>query len=128
MKLLLDTNALIWWLKDNPKLGAHARSLIEDSQTVVIVSIVSLWEVTIKWRIGKLEYSGTSLMGLLTELGITPIFVTPSHLLAIDTLALHHRDPFDHMILAQAKAEGAQIVTSDEEMTFYGVPCIPAMR
>jgi PIN domain nuclease of toxin-antitoxin system len=128
MKLLLDTNALIWWFQDSPKLGIKARSLIEDANSTVIVSIVSLWEITIKWRIGKLEFSGTSLLGLLEDLGIALVSVEPVHLIALDAMPIHHRDPYDHLILAQAKVEGAHIVTSDTDMPGYGVPCIPALR
>ena len=124
MKLLLDTNALIWWFKDSPKLGRKARALIEDASNTVVVSIVSLWEITIKWRIGKLEFSGASVLGMLEELGIDLVAVKPVHLIALDALPLHHRDPYDHLILAQAKVEGARIVTSDTDMPRYGVPCI----
>jgi PIN domain nuclease of toxin-antitoxin system len=128
MKLLLDTNALIWWFQDSPKLGKSARTLIEDANSTVIVSMVSLWEITIKWRIGKLEFSGTSMLGMLADLGITLVTVEPVHLIALDALPIHHRDPYDHLILAQAKVEGAQIVTSGSEMSRYGVPCFSATR
>jgi PIN domain nuclease of toxin-antitoxin system len=128
MKLLLDTNALIWWFQDSQRLGKSARTLIEDANSTVIVSVVSLWEITIKWRIGKLEFSGTSMLGMLADLGITLVTVEPVHLIALDALPIHHRDPYDHLILAQAKVEGAQIVTSDSDMTRYGVPCFSATR
>lgn len=128
MRVLLDTKALIWWLKDSPRLGARDRALIEDPKVTVMVSIVSLWEITIKWRIGKLEYSGTSLLGSLSDLGISLLPVTSMHLIAIDPLTFHYRDPFDHLIIAQAKAEGAEIVTSDDDMPLYSVPCISAVR
>ena len=128
MKVLLDTNALIWWFTDNPRLGAKARSIVEDAATIVLVSTVSLWEITIKWRIGKMEFSGTSLVGQLDQAGMQLVSVSPLHLFAIEGLAFHHRDPFDHLILAQAKVEGASIITSDDAMARYGIPCIPAMR
>lgn len=124
MKLLLDTNALIWWFKDNPSLGRKARALIEDANSTVVVSIVSLWEITIKWRIGKLEFAGSSLIGMLDDLGIELLTVKPVHLIALDALPLHHRDPYDHLILAQAKVEGARVITSDTDMPQYGIPCI----
>jgi PIN domain nuclease of toxin-antitoxin system len=128
MKVLLDTNALIWWFHDNPRLSAKARSVVEHPDTIVLVSTVSLWEITIKWRIGKMEFSGTSLLGQLDQAGMQLVSVSPMHLFAVEGLAFHHRDPFDHLILAQAKVEGAAIITSDEAMAGYGVPCIPAMR
>ncbi len=126
MKVLLDTNALIWWIKDSPKLGGKARALIEDPASSVIVSIVSLWEITIKWRIGKLDYSGASFLGMLEELRIELVQVTPVHLIALDGLPFRHRDPFDQLILAQAKVEGATLITSDEQLGAYGVRCIGA--
>lgn len=128
MKVLLDTNALIWWFKDNPRLSAKARSFIQHPDTIVLVSAVSLWEITVKWRIGKMEFSGSSLLGQVEQAGMQLITLLPLHLYAVEGLAFHHRDPFDHLILAQAKVEGASIITSDDQMTGYGVPCIPAMR
>jgi PIN domain nuclease of toxin-antitoxin system len=129
VKILLDTNALIWWLKDDPKLGSNARSIIANRDSQILVSIVSFWEVTMKWRVGKMEFSGSH---LLSELGIDSdvalLQIEPVHLSALDDIEAHHKDPFDHLIIAQAKIEGARIVTSDRDMTLYGVPCIPAMR
>lgn len=128
MKLLLDTNALIWWLHDSVRLGPRTKQLIADPNSDIIVSIVSLWEVTMKWRVNKMEFSGRALLDDLNDEKIRPIPVLTEHILALDKLGHHHKDPFDHLILAQAAVEDATIVTSDKEMALYGIPCIQAMR
>ncbi len=124
MKLLLDTNALIWWMEDNPKLGPRVRRLIADRANDVLVSIASPWEISIKYRIEKMEQCGSAILNALGEEKMTVLGITPAHLEALEGLPRHHRDPFDHIILAQAKVEGARIITSDRIMTAYGVPCI----
>ncbi|MEQ1510797.1 MAG: type II toxin-antitoxin system VapC family toxin [Sphingopyxis sp.] len=124
MKLLLDTNALIWWLRDDPRLGPRVKQLIADEESKILVSIVSLWEISMKWRVGKLEYAGSTFLEALEAEEIEPLAIATDHLLALETLGMHHKDPFDHLIIAQAKVERAIIITSDREMAAYGVPCI----
>ncbi|HMO76825.1 MAG TPA: type II toxin-antitoxin system VapC family toxin [Sphingopyxis sp.] len=128
MRLLLDTHALIWWLEDSPRLGPVSRALIADADNDVLVSILSLWEITIKWRVGKLERSGSHFGDLLGDQRIDLLPVTVDHVRALDALAFHHGDPFDHLILAQAEEERLTIVTSDRQMTLYGIPCIDASK
>jgi PIN domain nuclease of toxin-antitoxin system len=128
VKILLDTNALIWWLRDDPKLGPRARQLIADKESELFVSVISLWEVTMKWRVGKMDYAGSAFLNDLKTEEIEPLGISTEHLLALEKLDMHHKDPFDHLILAQAKIEGATIITSDREITGYGISCIPAMR
>ena len=67
MRLLLDTHALIWWLEDSPRLGPVSRALIADADNDVLTSILSLWEITIKWRVGKMERSGSHFGDLLDD-------------------------------------------------------------
>jgi PIN domain nuclease of toxin-antitoxin system len=128
VRVLLDTNALIWWLRDDPRLGVKARQLIAGKESELFVSVISLWEVTMKWRVGKMEYAGSAFLNDLKAENIKPLAISVEHLLALEQLDTHHKDPFDHLILAQAKVEGATIITSDREMTGYGVSCIPAIR
>jgi PIN domain nuclease of toxin-antitoxin system len=125
MKILLDTNALIWWLTDNPKLSPKARALLADSRNELITSIVSLWELTIKWRVGKLEHQGSVFANLLDDEDIALLPIHSDHLAVLEDLPMHHKDPFDQLILAQAKAEGATVMTSDAAMLGYGIVCIP---
>ena len=80
-----------------------------------------------KWRVGKMDYAGSAFLDDLDAEGIMPLGVTVDHLLALEALGFEHRDPFDHLILAQAKVEGARLVTSDRDMRLYGIPCIAAM-
>lgn len=124
MKLLLDTNALIWWLDDDRRLGARARRRLADARTTTMATIVSVWEVTIKHRSGKMRHSGSRLLPVLAEQGLELLDVRAEHILAIDDLSMVHSDPFDHLILAQAKVERATLMTSDEQMTRYGIACI----
>lgn len=128
MRLLLDTHALIWWLEDSPRLGPVSRALIADADNDVLVSIVSLWEITIKWRVGKLEQSGSHFGDLLDDQRIDLLPVTADHIRALDMLAFHHGDPFDHLILAQAEKERLTVVTSDPQMALYGIPCLDASK
>ncbi len=124
MKLLLDTNALIWWLEDNRKLGSRARGRLADPRTVSMVTIVSLWEMTMKFRAGKLKQPGSALLSRLAEQQVELLDLRVEHLCALDDIAQFHDDPFDHLILAQAKVEKATLLTSDDKMRAYGVPCM----
>lgn len=128
MRLLLDTHVLIWWLEDSPKLGPVSRALIADADHDVLVSVVSLWEITIKWRVGKLGRPGSDFGELLADQRIDLLPVTVDHIRVLDALAFHHGDPFDHLILAQAETERLALVTNDRQMPLYGVPCIDAAK
>jgi PIN domain nuclease of toxin-antitoxin system len=128
VKVLIDTNALIWWLEDDLKLGARARALIAAPSTLSVASIVSIWEITMKWRIGKYPNSGVVFLDFISDEGVDVIGMTAAHLRQLELVDTHHRDPFDHLLIAQAQVEGARILTSDREMTQYGVPCFPAGR
>ncbi len=122
MRLLLDTHALLWWLGDDPKLGAKARALISDAENEVFVSVVSLWEITVKSRIGKLNVTVEDVLSVLPDQGFERIEITDSHLAALQRLPTFHRDPFDHLLIAQAIAEGATFLTEDEHASRYGAP------
>lgn len=124
MKVLLDTNALIWWMEDKPLLGDKARQVLANPSVELLASVVSLWEITIKWRIGKHQLPGSAYDRFLQDEGIEVLGLTGGHLAALEKLGLHHRDPFDHLILAQATAEDAVLMTSDRVMAEYGVRCI----
>jgi len=122
VRLLLDTHALLWWLNDDEKLGARTRGLIGDPANDVFVSTVSLWEITVKLRIGKLDADITEVLGILPEQGFQRLDIADSHLVALAALPIHHRDPFDHLLMAQAVAEDAHFVSEDQNVPLYGVP------
>lgn len=124
MRLLLDTHALLWWLNDDVKLGNHARGLIGDPENDVLVSAVSLWEITVKLRIGKLDADLDEILAILPDQGFDRLDITDAHLVALAALPLHHRDPFDHLLMAQAVAEGAHFVSQDQHVALYGVPFV----
>lgn len=123
MNLLLDTHALLWWLLDSSDLPQSARRSIERA-TLVYVSSVSVLEIAIKQRSGKLgelQLSAAELPALIEQSQFTPLPVTLAHAAAVAALPEHHRDPFDHLLIAQAQVEKLTIVTSDPQFVRYGV-------
>ena len=125
MRLLVDTNALIWWFDDDSSLGAKARSAMADPQNDVFVSALSFAEIAIKQGRGKLNGPFIS-DELLAEQGMTPLPLSPRHGRKVVELPMHHRDPFDRLLIAQALEEGLTIVTSDPRFRTYGVPVLAA--
>ncbi len=121
MKYLLDTHALLWWLADDDRLGPEARALIADPATAILVSVVSLWEIVVKQRIGKLRADIAAIARASERQGCTLLPITPAHLRGLAALPTHHRDPFDHLLIAQAIAERARFVTDDRNATAYPV-------
>lgn len=108
-------------------LGRRARDLIADPSVLLAVSIVSIWEISVKWRVDRHPRPGSDYAGLLGEEDVGLLPVTPGHLQRLEQLPLHHRDPFDHLIIAQAQCEEAVILTSDQIFTAYDVRCLPAI-
>ncbi|TCZ66051.1 type II toxin-antitoxin system VapC family toxin [Roseicella aquatilis] len=123
MKLLLDTHALLWWLKDDGQLGARARALIADPGNDVLVSAASLWEIVVKVRIGKLEADIEEISEAVERGGFTLLGISAAHLAVLGGLPLHpgHRDPFDHLLIAQAITEGATFLSEDRNAPRYPV-------
>jgi PIN domain nuclease of toxin-antitoxin system len=122
MKLLLDTHVVLWWLRDDPKLGSKARHMIASGN--ILVSIATPWEVAIKHRLGKIGESGPAVLSAVEDAGMTIIGIDGRHLAAVQTLPKIHNDPFDHLLIAQAQVEDARIMTDDGLILRYGVPCI----
>ena len=124
MKLLLDTHALLWWLSDDAKLGAKARALIEDPANEIVVSVVSLWEIVVKKRIGKLDADIEQIADAVQADGFFVISVGTDHLRVLEGLPILHRDPFDHLLIAQAITEGATFMSEDHQIPAYPVNVI----
>ena len=126
MKLLLDSHVLLWWLRDHPKLGWRTRDAIADRRNDLVVSIASFWEFSIKYRIGKENERGTALLAETISAGIEVLQIRSGHLLALEVLERMpgHNDPFDHIILAQARAEEVLLVTADKKLLSYDVPVL----
>jgi PIN domain nuclease of toxin-antitoxin system len=119
MKLLLDTNALLWWLADDKQLGRRARELVEDPGNDILISMVSLWEIAMKVRIGKLRADIKEITDAVQQEGFTLLDIAMTHLLTLAGLPMLHRDPFDHLLIAQAIAEDATFISEDRNTARY---------
>jgi PIN domain nuclease of toxin-antitoxin system len=116
VKLLLDTHALLWWLSDDPRLGGRVRELIADPGNDVLVSAGSLWEIVVKMRIGKLEADIAEICQAVDAGGFALTNINAAHLRTLAALPAHHKDPFDHLLIAQAITEDAAFVSSDKNI------------
>jgi PIN domain nuclease of toxin-antitoxin system len=124
VRLLLDTHALLWWLADEG-LATQARDAIADPATVVMVSAVSAWEISIKKALGKLD-APDDLEHQVQAGGFLPLPISIAHGIAAGQLVRHHEDPFDRMLIAQARVEGLTILTRDKRFADYDVALLPA--
>jgi PIN domain nuclease of toxin-antitoxin system len=125
MRALLDTNAWLWFTGHSERLGPHTRALIRDASNEMHFSHASAWEVAIKAGLGKLRGIADPAMFVRTRLGrqrIAPLAITLDHALAVANLPMHHRDPFDRLLVAQAQAESLTIITGDPQLALYDVP------
>jgi PIN domain nuclease of toxin-antitoxin system len=124
MKLLLDTHIFIWLVEGSENLSQIARSAIEDESNRLHLSIVSLWEITIKISLDKLQLKipleeVIENFILPSSIEILPIHL--SHLLVLQNLPPHHRDPFDRLLISQAKSESLTLVSADNSFSQYVV-------
>lgn len=125
MRLLLDTQVLLWWLDGDRRLGADAVARIEQDETDVYVSAATAWEIAVKRAAGKLVAPFDVAAELEAE-GFLPLGITVEHGVAAGGLPLHHTDPFDRMLVAQAQTEGMWLVTADAAIQRYDVPWVDA--
>ena len=121
MRLLLDTNAFIWWLDDPAQLAQPAREAIEDGSVAVAISAVTAFEIHTKAALGKLTFDGDIAIHLERD-GFDELPVTIAHAVAAGSLPLIHRDPFDRLLVAQATVEGITLLTSDARVGEYPGP------
>lgn len=123
MKLLLDTHIFIWWADQPEKLSPAALSALEDEANELLLSVASVWEMQIKIQLRKLKLS-LPLKDLIknqqetNDLTVSPVTLT--HVLALDTLPLHHKDPFDRLLIAQS-IEDLTLVSADSQFSAYPV-------
>ena len=118
MKILLDTHILLWAVSDSYKLSVKHTELIENPNNIIFISIATLWELTIKQSLGKIDLPENFLTDL-TRHGYEIMKVEIDHLIALKQLPLYHRDPFDRIIIAQAMAEQCYLLTVDHEIEKY---------
>lgn len=119
--LLLDSHVLLWYVDGDTRLSDADAMVIRKTEHVS-VSAATVWELTIKMTLGKLP--PRSILALARDANCTLLPITPEHAQAIASLPRHHGDPFDHLLLAQAKVEGLTLVTHDEVLARYGVPVL----
>ena len=122
MKLLLDTHLLLWAAGEPSRLSKEARNLISDSDNELLFSAASLWEVSIKRGLGRKDFKADPRIlrrGLLDN-GYGEIPIHSDHVVVLDTLPAIHKDPFDRILVAQAVAEGIELVTTDSQLVQYG--------
>jgi PIN domain nuclease of toxin-antitoxin system len=118
MRLLLDTHIFLWAVAGSPLLKPAARRLIESADEVY-VSAASIWEVAIKARLGKINADAQKLADAVGASGFVELPVSAAHAAGVARLDLHHNDPFDRILLAQALAEPLRLVTVDEMLAKY---------
>lgn len=131
MKILLDSHVLLWALTGHPKLSERARTEIENPGNLVFYSAASIWELSLKHMLHPehVEFSGAELCVYCDEAEYLPLEVKRRHVLTLQSLnrrkgSSRHKDPFDRMLLAQAKAEGMTLLTHDQLLADYGEPCV----
>lgn len=125
MMFSLDTHAFLWWLDDPMLLSEAARQVIGDGKQTVYVSAAVVWEIVIKRSLGKLD-APDDIEAAMAANRFLPLPVTVPHALAVGSLPDLHRDPFDRLLIAQARHEGLKLVTRDPQIARYGVPLILA--
>jgi PIN domain nuclease of toxin-antitoxin system len=125
MTLLLDTHAFLWWLDDPQLLSKAARKAVGDGRNTVYISAAIIWEISIKRSLGKLD-APVDLDAAMSANRFLSLPVTIPHALVVGTLPEHHRDPFDRLLIAQARHEGFKLVSRDPHIPRYGVPHIVA--
>lgn len=128
MKLLLDTHVLLWAASEPDRLSESTRVLLLDEANCLHFSSASIWEIVIKRGLGREDFrvDPVRLRRLLVLNGYGEVPVTSDHALAVAQLPPLHRDPFDRVLIAQARSEGMRLVTADDQVGRYGDGILPA--
>ena len=124
MKYLLDTAVWLWSISEVDRLNEAGREILADGRSEIYLSAASVWELTIKMKLGKLQFPGhpsSSIPAFMAKQGLRPLPINHVHAAAVFDLPLHHSDPFDRLIIAQALAEDMAILTSDRMFKKYKV-------
>lgn len=127
MRLLLDTHVLLWWLTGDPRLSPRAHQLLRDGSNEVHLSAVSVAEMAIKAAKGRLELPipvDALVADIVEQDGFMPLPITVSHAAALESLPDHHRDPFDRLLVAQARVEDMGLLSADPQLRAYEVDVI----
>ena len=126
MRLLLDTHTLLWWTTDDKRLQVPERDAIADEDSIVWVSAASLWEISIKASLGRLELDSVNLARELERNNFFELPILWRHAESAGSLPRHHDDPFDRMLIAQAQTEQLVLVSYDGAFRDYDVPLAPS--
>jgi PIN domain nuclease of toxin-antitoxin system len=124
MRLLLDTHTFLWWTEDSPRLPQPFRAAISERANDVFVSAVSVWEIAIKRRTGRISFSG-EIVEEIRKQGFQPLPIAVWHAETVERLPIFHRDPFDRMLIAQAESEGMMLLTVDSQILKYAPKLLP---
>ena len=124
MQLLLDSHTYVWWLTASPRLSQHARQSIADPDVSVFVSAASIWELSIKASLGRIDLGGSDLVAEIGANGFLELGITAGDADRAGNLPRHHDDPFDRMLIAQALEGRLACVTRDAVFEAYGVPTL----
>ena len=127
MKLLLDTHAFIWWNSEPAKLSASALSACQDQANTLILSVVSVWEIQIKSQLGKLKLNmplSEIIQSQRQMNNVQILTVELDHVLELQNLPYHHKDPFDRLLIAQANVEDVLLVSGDSVFSEYPINLI----
>jgi len=118
---LLDTHTFLWWLSDSDQLSGQARKIISDSDNRIFMSCASQWEIAIKVSINRLTFPMDEMETELVKNGFEFLNITTPHIMRTTSLPLHHRDPFDRMLIAQAQSESLILISKDHIFPKYGI-------
>jgi PIN domain nuclease of toxin-antitoxin system len=127
MRLLLDTHAFIWADDEPEKLSPAAKASCEDPANELMLSVASVWEMQLKIMLGKLALRNplrSVIEDWIQQNMIVILPVSVEHIFHLDTLSTHHKDPFDRLLIAQARSEGLTIVTQDRAFALYNIPVL----
>ncbi|MEH1870452.1 type II toxin-antitoxin system VapC family toxin [Nostoc sp.] len=124
MRLLLDTHTFIWYVTDNSRFSNQVVELINDENNEILLSIASLWEIAIKQNLGKLSFNQPFEIFITQQLNLNDfrlLDIKISHVTVVATLPLHHRDPFDRILIAQSVVENIPILSADKIFDAYPI-------
>ena len=127
MRYLLDTHAFLWWDTNSAKLSSHVFNLMQDKNNTLYLSLVSIWEMQIKSQLGKLKLPDnleTIIDRQQRENRIQLLAIGTQHVFALTGLPNHHKDPFDRLLIAQARVENLSLITRDAKIATYPVTVV----
>ena len=126
MNYLLDTHIVLWFLLDDKKLSENVKQKIINSNNNKFISIASTWELAIKINLGKINFDGgiSVFFEEINKIGFELLPISPEYITRLENLPLHHRDPFDRLIISTAIEENMVLITADSNMGLYDVSCL----